>query len=263
MAAHTMNRERQNIKIAVASHKPYWTPADPMYIPVQVGAIGKPSIAGFERDDRGSNISSKNPRYCELTALYWAVNNIDAEYIGLAHYRRHFSGSGDKRTMSSEDAANLLARAPVILPKRRNYYIETLGSHYAHTHDRQHLEALGDVIAKMAPAYSADLYSHLSERGGHMFNMMVMRRDLLEEFCSWMFPILFETECHIRFDGLSPFQERLMGRLSELLVDVWVGHFGLDYVEQPIVEMERASWVKKGGAFLAAKAFGKGYEASF
>lgn len=234
-----------------------------MYVPVQVGAIGKPSIAGFERDDRGLNISAKNPRYCELTALYWAVNNIDSDYIGLAHYRRHFSGSGDRRTLSSENAASLLSHASVILPKRRNYYIETLGSHYAHTHDSRHLEILGSVIARIAPAYKADFDSHLSERGGHMFNMMVMRRDLLEEFCDWMFPILFETERHICFDGLPPFQERLMGRLSELLVDVWINHIRLEYVEQPIVEMEGTNWVKKGGAFLAAKAFGKSYEASF
>lgn len=263
MIAHFPGPLSQKVTIVVAAHKPYWMPPDPMYIPVQVGAVGKAPIKGFRRDDEGKNISFRNARYCELTALYWALYNVEADYIGLVHYRRHFSGSGEGETLSTHDAQCLLERAPVILPKRRNYYIETLGAHYSHTHDASHLDALQDVVEELEPDFTEGLERHLLERSGHMFNMMVMRRDLLEEFCGWMFPILFEAEQRIRFDNLSPFQERLMGRLSELLVDVWIEHFGVDYVEQPVTEMEKTNWIKKGGAFLMAKAFGRSYEKSF
>ena len=50
-------------------------------------------ILGYQGDDAGDNISEKNPYYCELTGLYWAWKNLDADYIGLAHYRRHFDQS--------------------------------------------------------------------------------------------------------------------------------------------------------------------------
>ena len=89
----------KNVKIIVATHKPYKMPDDEMYLPVHVGAAGKDSI-GYQRDDEGENISSKNPYFCELTGLYWAWKNLNADYIGLAHYRRHFSNgkkSGDKK----------------------------------------------------------------------------------------------------------------------------------------------------------------------
>ena len=82
--------KKMNIKIIVASHKPYVMPEDKIYLPVQVGSYGKDSI-NFQRDDEGENISEKNPRFCELTGLYWAWKNLSCDYLGLAHYRRHFT----------------------------------------------------------------------------------------------------------------------------------------------------------------------------
>ena len=80
-----------SVKIIIATHKKYRMPDDEMYVPVQVGAEGKDDL-GYTRDNTGDNISSLNPQFCELTGLYWAWKNLDADYVGLAHYRRHFRG---------------------------------------------------------------------------------------------------------------------------------------------------------------------------
>lgn len=255
--------QNRSVRVAVAAHKAYWMPSDPMYLPIQVGAEGKPSIEGFTRDDQGTNISAKNSRYCELTALYWAERNLSERYIGLVHYRRHFAGSGERKTLTDHEALELLNRAPLVLPKRREYGIETIESHYSHTHDARHLEALRSAVTEIEPRYSKALERHLSERGSHMFNMMIMRHDLLSEFCTWMFPILQTTEQLIDFEGLTPFEERLMGRLSELLIDVWVEVNGIPYVECPVKSMEPTPWLKKGCSFMAAKLFGRKYRGSF
>ena len=43
------------------------------------------------QDCEGENIHEKNPRYGELTALYWIWKNYKGkENIGLCHYRRYF-----------------------------------------------------------------------------------------------------------------------------------------------------------------------------
>ena len=81
----------KNIKIIVATHKKYQMPEDQMYFPVQVGAEGKTKIEEYTQDNTGNNISLKNPYFCELTGLYWAWKNLEAENIGLVHYRRYFT----------------------------------------------------------------------------------------------------------------------------------------------------------------------------
>ena len=77
------------IKILVATHKNYKMPDDNIYIPIHVGKKGKECI-GYVGDDTGENISERNPYFCELTAMYWGVKNLQCDYIGLVHYRRHF-----------------------------------------------------------------------------------------------------------------------------------------------------------------------------
>ena len=87
------------VKILVASHKEYRMPDDSIYLPLHVGAEGKvdadgqPLDLGWTKDNTGDNISRLNPGFCELTGLYWAWKNLKADYIGLVHYRRHFSAS--------------------------------------------------------------------------------------------------------------------------------------------------------------------------
>ena len=140
-----------NLRVVVAAHKPYWMPADPVYLPVQVGAAGKESIPGYTRDDSGENISAKNPHYCELTGLYWAWKNLSGDAIGLAHYRRHFArpGRGDKkaRVMTGPELEQALNGVQAVLPAPRHYWIETNYSQYAHAHHGVDLDTMRAILS--------------------------------------------------------------------------------------------------------------------
>ena len=153
----------KDIKIIVAAHKKYPMPKDSMYLPVQVGAAGKDDI-GYTRDDSGDNISTKNPNYCELTGLYWAWKNLKCDYVGLVHYRRNFTqkkqpvirpGRTPERcledVLTQEEADALLEKFDVIVPTRRNYFIETIYSHYANTHYQEHLDVTREIIEERYP----------------------------------------------------------------------------------------------------------------
>lgn len=252
-----------SIKIAVASHKPYWMPSDLLYLPVQVGAVGKESIPGFQRDDEGENISEKNQRYSELTALYWAWKNLEADYVGLAHYRRHFKGNGERGLLAETEARGLLADSPIILPKRRHYVIETVESHYGHTFDEGHIDVLRDVISEREPRYSEQFNACMKRRSVHILNMLIMRRDVFDSWCGWLFPLLADVEMRIDFSGMTQFEQRLIGRLSELLLDTWIAENGISFKDIPMVSLEPVNWFKKGSSFLLAKYGRKKYTESF
>ncbi len=255
-----------NIQVIIATHKPYAMPEDPMYLPVHVGAAGKESI-GFQPDNTGDNISEKNATFCELTGLYWAWKNLDADYIGLAHYRRHFSGKRKgtpmERVLTGEQAAKLLEGKDGILPKKRQYYVETLYSHYTHTCYVEPLDMAGDIISKKYPAY-ADAFQRLKKRtGAHMFNMLILKKEHVDAYCTFLFDVLFELEKQVDASTYDSFHARFFGRVSELLLDVWLEQNPLNCVEVPVISMEPVNWLKKGGSFLLAKFTGKKYDKSF
>ena len=248
------------LRVAVAGHKPYWVPGDPRYVPVQAGASGRDPIPGFLRDDGGENISAKNPGYCELTALYWAWRNLDAEWLGLAHYRRHFAaraaGGRRARVASAEDIAGALAREPLVLPRPRNYLIETNWSQYAHAHHEADLEAAREVISESQPAYLRKFDEVMARTWGHRFNMFVAHRDIADAWCAWLFGVLGELEARLDTGGYSANDARVFGFVAERLIDVWVEANGLAYVEMPVVNLESQHWLRKGAAFIARKVRG-------
>ncbi len=265
---------KQRVSVVVAAHKPYRMPKDPMYLPLHVGAAGKPPIDGYRRDDAGENISEKNPSFCELTGLYWAWKNLDADYIGLAHYRRHFGLKKGKdpweRIITREDLAPYLGRIRAFVPKKRRYYIETLYSHYAHTHYAAHLDTARAVLAERCPEYLNSFDRVARRTWGYMFNMMILERGLLCDYCAWLFDLLFTLERRLGNEELSAFQGRFYGRVSEIVFNVWLdrqietGRIRRDEImELPVVYTEKTNLWKKGTAFLRAKFFGRKYEGSF
>ena len=256
------------VTVIVAAHKPYAMPKDPLYLPLHVGAQGKGSF-GFIGDDIGESITDKNPTFCELTGLYWAWKNLKADYVGLAHYRRHFGGTKRDKgnplacVLTEEQAVRLLEGKDGILPKKRKYYIETLYSHYAHTMHVEPLDLTGEILREKYPAYVEAFEELKKRRSAHMFNMMILRKDHLNAYCTWLFDILFELEKRVDASAYDAFHGRFFGRVSELLLDVWLSQNPLDLVEVPVVNVEKTNWFKKGGSFLMAKFFGKKYEKSF
>lgn len=253
------------VRIFVASHKPYWMPEDPIYVPMQVGVEGKEEerIPGFYWDNVGENISLKNPYYCELTALYWAWKNCDADYVGLVHYRRHFKGNADGGVLSVSEASLLLEDKEAILPKKRHYYITSVEKHYASTFDSNHLTLVRKVLEESYPAYLPEFNHRMRMTSAHMFNMFVMRKDILDDYCEWLFDILERIEEQLDFSSLSTFEARCMGRISERLLDTWLAVNCVSYSEVPVISTEKVDWVKKGSSFMRAVLFGKKYKESF
>lgn len=250
-----------NIKILVATHKKYWMPQDSIYLPIHVGKKDKNSF-GFCGDDTGENISEKNPNYCELTAIYWAWKNLKADYIGLSHYRRHFTAKNifklilnNKRkcTVTYSELKYILKKYDIVLPKKRNYFIETNKSHYEHAHNPKDLAKTRDVIKKIYPQYLKAFDTVMDRTYAHMFNMFIMKKKYYDRYCKWLFDILEELENYIDVSNYSAYEARVYGYISELLLDVWLEVNKVKYKELKVMFMERQNWFVKIGNFLFRK----------
>ena len=271
---------KPSVKIIIATHKKYEMPKDDMYLPLHVGAEGKvdennrPLDLGYQKDNTGENISELNASYCELTGLYWAWKNLDEDFIGLSHYRRHFCIKKSKRdfenVLSYKEIEPYLDSIRVFVPQKRKYYIESLYSHYAHTHYAEHLDVVREIIQKDYPSYLKSFDKIVKQTSGYMFNMMIMQRDLLDGYCTWLFDILFKAGKKINVGNENVFQGRFYGRISEIIFNVWLdeqiqsGKLKINEIKEiPCIHMEKINWLKKGTAFLNAKFLGKKYGGSF
>lgn len=238
-----------DIKILVAAHKPYWMPDDDVYLPIQVGAAGKGSL-GWQRDDEGDNISAKNPNYCELTALYWAWKNLNADYIGLCHYRRYFVHRSltarmkpkKYRIYSRKDYENILHHYDVIIPTQGHVNIygkkASLYEQYVFFHHKQVLDTAGLVIQQQCPEYEKIFKEVMRRTRMHVANMFVMKHDLFDLYCSWLFPILFSVEKEMKKTIYEDQLSREYGVLSEWLFNVWLSGRNEKKYEIPIKIIE-------------------------
>ena len=161
-------------------------PEDKIYLPIHVGRVEKADL-GYLGDDTGDNISAKNANYCELTGLYWAWKNLKCDYIGLCHYRRYFahavSGSDMEKKklaiLQRTDYEKLLKQYDVILPKQRNYFIETVRSQYEHAHNKNDLALTEQIVAELYPEYSEAFCKVMGRTKLHIFNMFVIKKKSL------------------------------------------------------------------------------------
>lgn len=246
------------IKIMVATHKMFPMPTDQdLYLPVLVGAKKNyKNGMDFQRDDEGKNISSKNSNFNELTALYWGWKNLNADAVGLVHYRRFLSLKRSQHIediLTNEEASELLSKAPIILPKKRKYYIETNYLHYIHAHREEPIKETRRIIKKDFSDYLDSFDSVMSANSAHMFNMFIMNDAYFKKYAKWLFTILFELQDKIDVTSYSKQEARAFGYVSELLLDVWIRKNKIDYREVKWIQLGGKHTLKKGFFLLQRK----------
>lgn len=249
------------VKVIVATHKNVKMPTDPLYLPVFVGKDLHPDVNHtFQGDNTGDNISKENAHYNELTAIYWGWKNLDVDALGLVHYRRYLSLNKKKSldaVLSERQAQDLLQQYDIILPQKRNYYIETNESHYLHAHEHEPFNVMRKVIQEDYPEYADALETAMKRTWAHMFNMFIMKKQPLDEYLTWMFDVLHKVEAQIDISNYSTYEQRVYGFLSELLLDVWmIKHSQYKTHDVKYVFMEHTNWLVKGGKFLKRKIVG-------
>lgn len=166
--------------------------------PVQAGAsLCKERVAEL-LDCDGENISDRNGNYSELTVLYWmwknclAPNFVDengraAEYYGLFHYRRILELSEDDILRLEDNEVD------VVLPYPMPYEPDIEEHHKRYLADTD-WKALLTALEELQPEYARAFPDILRQQYLYNYNIILARKEVLADYCSWLFPILERVE---------------------------------------------------------------------
>jgi len=173
-------------------------------------------------DDGIDNISNENRRLCELTGIYYIWKNIFLtdmmpDIIGYCHYRRHFLLPVNwQNKFCGENAIDVILATPLLVQPSlaENFKFR----HYAAVWDelmRILKEKYPYCYGKAVEFFDNGLYSPC--------NMFITRKEIFNNFCEWVFPILFTLLDKIgEIDN--PYQNRYAAFVSERLMSFYF-HF--------------------------------------
>ncbi len=186
---------------------------------IQVGAAltDKRLEPGIMIDCVGENISIKNRQYCELTALYWIWKNALEDYVGLSHYRRHFILPNGWQDIVISNKIDVILPVPT-------YVWPSIDENYKERHDPYDWNYLLEYLQKKSvedyniasKVFSQNLYVPC--------NMFIMRKEIVNELCTWMFPILDAIVEH-GGEKADPYFNRYPGFISERLLTLFFSKY--------------------------------------
>ena len=224
-------------KIYVAMHKKIELPQlDDLYEPLLVGSYNKEKKLKITRDDEGENISKKNENYCELTGIYWIWKNSKDDIVGLCHYRRFLSKNKlfnvkPKNYLSKRDVLkDIENNIDIILPEK-NYFPSKIISETSTAPNMNDMKIVENVIVELFPEYLQDYKEFIENNAAYLCNVMVTKKEIFNEYCEWLFTILFETEKRMGKETYinDPYRKRMFGFISERLLNVWINHHKSEY----------------------------------
>ena len=217
--------KNEKTEIYVVTHKKFEQPKDDMYIPIQAGASINENL-GYLTDNVGDNISEKNKNYCELTALYWMWKNCKADIVGLTHYRRYFFkkrfDNKIEKIIDEEYIKKILNDYDLIIPEPEYVLKYTVGQEYKLKHHEKDLKNCRNIVKNKYPEYLQYFDKVMDSRILYQYNMLITNKKLFDNYCTWLFDILFELEKITDLSGYDDYNKRIYGFLSERLFNVWL-----------------------------------------
>ena len=255
-----MKTKKPDIKIFV-SHRidlDSETIDNPLYVNVRCGAVfDKRENVDMLGDNTGDNISEKRESFSELTVMYWAWKNVEADYYGLFHYRRYFSFSGEKpkevnvaglycekylsnksinkyQLNNIEIMTNMISQydgiymepvdvQKVLTPKGYKKNVKDHFISYDVFIEAKYIDLALEYIKEKYPKIYPYAINYLNKPKHIGYNVFILKKELFFEYCTFLFDILNHNEKKTLIDSeyYCPLQYRSPAFLAELLNGIY------------------------------------------
>tara|TARA_B100000989_G_scaffold282795_1_gene248171 strand:+ start:1269 stop:2084 length:816 start_codon:yes stop_codon:yes gene_type:complete len=250
-------KEKNNF-VSVVFHKntPFLKNINFFFDPIIVGDSKEDFDDKFHKDNVGDNISKKNFSFCEMTAVYYMWKNLNYDSYGLMHYRRIFADyeysiklipylskslikkiigrdysfdyvvfekviSKNKLEKVKSKITKLTKFYDIILPKKTVLNI-TVKDHFIKYHGTSFFKIVSEIIYSESENDYKFFIEFFNSKKMHCYNMFIMNNQYFNEYCEWVFNLLFKIEKKIDFSTLNNYDRRIIGFIAERLLNVFI-----------------------------------------
>ena len=225
----------------IVTHKNFKKPKNAYFITVKTDNKEEITMDGFY-NDVDDNISNRHKNYGDLSVIYWVWKNTNNDIVGISHYRRYlykkFAFKIPNEYADELEIASVLDEYEMIVPKLHHFRVSVLDQILENSIYEEDYYILRDVIYKMYPEYTRAFKEVFSGNETYLYNIFIAKREVYNEYCIWLFSILFEVEKKVDIDKLDKIRERIFGFMAERLFTVYIKKNNIKVREYYIVNTE-------------------------
>lgn len=232
MRLAAFKRETRKTSIYIISHKEYTKPEDKIYRTLWVGAEES-------NTNCKDNISYLNHKINECTGLYWMWKNALENIIGLNHYRRFFLGIDNNNIICEKEINFFLQQYDIIVANSTITYPLSIKEHLHSTiEDGAFIMAWDLIEESISKRHQEYICQYNKVMSGYAFfpcNMFITRREIMNEYCEWLFPIIIPAAEQFDETPYDDYSKRAIGFFAERLLTVWLLKQDYKIKELPII----------------------------
>ncbi len=142
-----------------------------------------------------------------------------------------FTALGDAGSFYGQAVTDLLDRSDIVLPRSNPLPESGFLGQYVKAHPPWPIFELLALISKKDHLLARRVYTFLTQHDkAYWNNLFVTSWDLFDNYCRFLFPLLFELENTLQLPD-DPYQKRVFAFLSERLFNFWIWNEGLQVAE--------------------------------
>lgn len=217
-----------------------------VFHPILTGEVNSKLYTDALQDNSDENIFQKSKLYGELSAYFWIWKNFlstsESKYVGFCQFYHFLDFSNESKNAAAFNLIyldefkdvfekyteeNILkfiqeydVTLPTKIPLKTNLYEQ-----YLRNHKKEDIDLAFEVIREIYPQYTDEIRDIMLSNSMFVFGNFVMKKELFNDFCQWLFDILSIVEQRINWNEYGRYKDIVSSVfITERLFNIWLSY---------------------------------------